>query len=53
MVQILLSETEMDRLYVLRQFKDRHLTQEEAGQRLELTSRQIRRLLKPAQCVLF
>jgi hypothetical protein len=46
MVQILLSEKEMDRLCVLRQAKDRQLTQEEAGMRLELSSRQIRRLLK-------
>jgi len=49
MVQILLSETEMDRLYVLRQVKDRQLTQEEAGQRLELSDRQIRRLLKKVE----
>lgn len=49
MVQILLSEKEMDRLCVLRQVKDRQLTQEEAGQRLELTSRQIRRLLKQVE----
>ena len=53
MVQILLSEKEMDRLCVLRQVKDRQLTQEEAGQRLELTSRQIRRLLKQVENVGF
>ncbi len=35
----------MDRLFILRQVKERQLTQEE-GQRLELTSPQIRRLLK-------
>jgi hypothetical protein len=46
MVQILLSEKEMDRLCVLRQVNDRQITQEEAGQRLNLSSRQIRRLLK-------
>lgn len=49
MVQILLSEKEMDRLCALRQVKDRQLTQEEAGQRLKLTSRQIRRLLKQVE----
>ncbi len=49
MVQILLNEKEMDRLCVLRQVKDRQLTQEEAGQRLKLTSRQIRRLLKQVE----
>jgi transposase len=46
MVQIVLNEVEMDRLCVLRQVKDRQLTQEEAGQRVGLSSRQIRRLLK-------
>jgi len=49
MLNILLSEKEMDRLCVLRQVKDRQLTQEEAGQRLEVTSRQIRRLLKQVE----
>jgi hypothetical protein len=46
MVQIVLRELEMERICVLRQVTDRHLTQAEAGQRLGLTSRQIRRLLK-------
>jgi len=49
MVWMVLSEKEMDRLCVLRQVKDRQLTQAEAGQRLELTSRQIRRLLKKVE----
>lgn len=49
MLNILLSEKEMDRLCVLRQVKDRQLTQDEAGRRLELTSRQIRRLLKQVE----
>ena len=49
MVQILLSEKEMDRLCILRQVKDRQLTQEEAGERLKLTSRQIRRLLRQVE----
>lgn len=49
MVQILLNEKEMDRLCVLRQVKDRQLTQEEAGERLKVTSRQIRRLLKQVE----
>ena len=46
MVQIVLNEEEMDRICVLRQVKERQLTQTEAWQRLGLTSRQIRRLLK-------
>ena len=46
MSEILLNEVEMDRLYILKQVAERHLTQEEAGQRLGVTSRQIRRLLK-------
>jgi len=46
MAEIMLKETEMDRLCVLRQVRERQLTQEEAGQRLGLTSRQIRRLLR-------
>lgn len=46
MVEIVFNEVEMDRLFVLRQVKERQLTQEEAGKRLRLTSRQIRRLLK-------
>jgi|SRR5277367_1924167 len=49
MLYIVLSEKEMDRLCVLRQVKDRQLTQEAAGQRLELSSRQIRRLLKQVE----
>lgn len=49
MVKLLLSEKEMDRLCVLRQVKDRQLTQEEAGQKLKLSSRQIRRLLKQVE----
>ena len=35
----------MDRLIILQQVKDRILTQEEAGKRLGITTRQIRRLL--------
>ena len=46
MLEIVFNEVEMDRLCVLRQVKERQLTQEEAGKRLGLTSRQIRRLLK-------
>ena len=49
MVQIVLNEEEMDRLCVLRQVKDRQLTQVEAGLRIGLTSRQIRRLLKQVE----
>lgn len=46
MQEIVLKESEMDRLCVLRQVRERQLTQEEAGQSLGLSSRQIRRLLK-------
>jgi transposase len=45
-VQIVLNEAEMERAYVLRQVKDRKLTQAEAGYSLGLSDRQIRRLLK-------
>ena len=46
MVRIELNEVEMDRLCVLRQVKERQLTQMEGGERLGLTSRQVRRLIK-------
>jgi hypothetical protein len=46
MTQIVLNEAQMDRLYVLRQVKERKLTQEEAGDKLGLSSRQIRRLMR-------
>lgn len=46
MVRIELREAEMERICVLREVKERQLTQAEGGQRLGLTSRQIRRLLK-------
>lgn len=49
MAGIVLNEEEMDRLCVLRQVKERQLTQAEAGLRLGLTSRQIRRLLKKVE----
>ncbi|GHT92833.1 hypothetical protein FACS1894122_07190 [Alphaproteobacteria bacterium] len=39
-------EEEMDRIYVLRQVKERKLTQSEAGRQLGLSERQIRRLLE-------
>lgn len=45
MVRIGLSETELDRLLVLKEVKERFLTQKEAGERLGLSQRQIRRLL--------
>lgn len=44
MTRIALNGEEMDRLCVLRQVKERQLTQAEASLRLGLTSRQIRRL---------
>jgi predicted DNA-binding protein (UPF0251 family)/transposase InsO family protein len=46
MVTIVLNETEMDRVCVLRQVQERQITQEEAGKRLGITSRQVRRLMK-------
>lgn len=49
MMEIVLNEKEMDRLCVLRQVKERQLTQEEAGRRLQLSCRQIRRLLKQVE----
>ncbi|GHU16280.1 hypothetical protein FACS189472_00990 [Alphaproteobacteria bacterium] len=39
-------EEEIDRIYVLRQVKERKLTQSEAGRQLGLSERQIRRLLE-------
>jgi len=43
--RITLSQTERDRLKVLHDVEQRHLTQVEAGRRLDLTDRQVRRLL--------
>ena len=44
--EVVLGEKDMERIVVLKQVKNKQLTQEEAGQELGLTSRQIRRLLK-------
>lgn len=46
MRQIILNEEQMDRLYILKQVKERQINQKEAGLRLDLSSRQIRRLQK-------
>ena len=46
MNKIVLKEDEMDRLCIVKQVQEKHLTQEEAGERLGLSSRQVRRLLK-------
>ena len=46
MFQIGLSEIELDRILVLKEVKEGFLTQQEAGDRLGLSQRQIRRLLK-------
>jgi len=43
--RIALSQRERDRLKVLHEVKQRHLTQVQAAQRLKLTDRQVRRLL--------
>jgi hypothetical protein len=43
--RIALSQRERDRLRVLHEVKQGHLTQREAGRRLRLTDRQVRRLL--------
>lgn len=40
-----LSEAELDKLLIINQVKNRTLTQQEAGQELNLSSRQVRRLL--------
>lgn len=46
MTKISLEGIELDRLLILQQVKNRQLTQEEAGKRLNVSSRQIRRLMK-------
>lgn len=46
MGQTIFTEVEMDRLFILRQVVEHQLTQDEAGHKLGLSSRQIRRLLK-------
>ena len=40
-----LSEAELDKLLIINQVKNRNLTQQEAGQQLNVSSRQVRRLL--------
>lgn len=45
-MRIALNEDEMEKLYVLKQVKERRLSQGEAAHRLGLSDRQIRRLLK-------
>ena len=42
-----LSQREQDRLRVLQELEQRHLTQVEAAGRMKLTDRQVRRLLLP------
>src|SRR5208337_3416162 len=44
--RIALSQRERDRLRVLHEVQQRHLTQTEAGRRLQLSDRQVRRLLR-------
>ena len=46
MSNLILSETELDRILVLKEIKERFLTQKVAGKRLGLSERQVRRLLK-------
>ena len=46
MTTISLEGIELDRLLILEQVKNRQLTQEEAGKRLNVSSRQIRRLMR-------
>ena len=46
MIKISLEGIELDRLLILQQVKNRQLTQEEAGKRLNISSRQIRRLMR-------
>ena len=43
---LLMSKKEIDRLGVIRDVGEKRITQEEAGERLHLSSRQVRRLLK-------
>ncbi|MBL4708283.1 MAG: helix-turn-helix domain-containing protein [Flavobacteriales bacterium] len=40
-----LSEAELDKLYIIKQVKSRKLTQAEASRQLNLSTRQVRRLL--------
>ncbi len=44
--RIALNQRERDRLRVLHEVQQRHLTQTEAGRRLQLSDRQVRRLLR-------
>ena len=46
MIKISLEGIELDRLLILEQVKNPQLTQEEAGKRLNVSSRQIRRLMR-------
>lgn len=46
MSNLTLSEIELDRLLVLKEIKERFITQKEAAERLGLSERQVRRLLK-------
>ena len=46
MTKISLEGIELDRLLILEQVKNPQLTQEEAGKRLNVSSRQIRRLMR-------
>lgn len=50
MVDLVLSEIALDRIIILKEVKEGFLTQVEAGQRLGLSERQIRRLLKRLAC---
>src|SRR5215467_4485627 len=43
--RVALSQRERERLKVLHEVKQKHLTQAEAGERLKVTDRQVRRLL--------
>ncbi len=50
MSNLTLSENELDRILVLKEVKELFLTQKEAAERLGLSERQVRRLLKRLAC---
>jgi transposase len=48
-VQIKLNERDMERIFILRQVNERQITQTEAGEKLNLSIRQVRRLMQRFQ----
>lgn len=46
MLELILTEEELDRLFIIKQAKDKKITQEEASKQLQLSVRQVRRLVR-------